>query len=148
LSKDYAISLNGQADYGHGYGGDPLPVFKNFFAGGIGSVRGYDTSSLGPKDENGDPIGGNKRINGNAEFLFPIPGTGNDRSFRGFLFADGGNVFGPSDKISFANMRYSAGIGLNWLSPLGALRLSFGQPLNAKPGDNIQKLQFTIGSGF
>jgi outer membrane protein insertion porin family len=148
LTKDYSISLNGQADFGHGYGGDPLPVFKNFYAGGIGSVRGYDTSSLGPKDVNGDAIGGTKRLNGNAEFLFPIPGTGNDRSFRGFLFADGGNVFGPSEKLTFSAMRYSVGIGLNWLSPLGALRLSFGQPINAKPGDNIQKLQFTIGSGF
>ncbi len=148
VSKDYAFSLNGEFDYGHGYAGLPLPVFKNFFAGGIGSVRGYDTSSLGPRDINGDSIGGSKRINGNAEFLFPLPGTGNDRSFRGFLFADGGNVFGATDKVNFAAMRYSVGIGLNWQSPLGALRLSFAQPLNKKPGDNIQKIQFTIGSGF
>jgi outer membrane protein insertion porin family len=123
-------------------------VFKNFYAGGIGSVRGYDTSSLGPKDVNGDSIGGSKRVNANAEFLFPIPGSGNDKSFRAFLFVDGGNVFGPADPVTLARMRYSTGIGLNWLSPLGALKLSFGQPINAKPGDNIQKLQFTIGSGF
>jgi outer membrane protein insertion porin family len=148
IGKDYTLSLNGEADYGNGYGGQPLPVFKNFYAGGIGSVRAYDTSSLGPKDINGDSIGGTKRVNGNIEFAFPLPGTGNDKSFRAFLFADGGNVFGPSDRITFAAMRYSTGIGLNWLSPLGALKLSFGQPLNAKHGDNIQKLQFTIGSGF
>ncbi len=148
LSKDYTLSLNGEFDYGNGYSGQSLPIFKNFYSGGIGTVRGFETSSLGPKDINGDALGGPKKINGNAEVLFPIPGTGNDRTFRGFVFLDGGNVFAASEKITFGGLRYSTGIGLNWLSPLGALRLSLGFPLNAKPDDNIQKLQFTIGSGF
>jgi outer membrane protein insertion porin family len=148
LSKDYTLSLNGEVDYGNGYDGQALPIFKNFYSGGIGTVRGFETSSLGPKDIDGDALGGSKKINGNAELLFPIPGTGSDRTFRGFLFFDGGNVFAASDKISLGAMRYSTGVGLNWLSPLGALKLSLGIPLNAKPGDNIQKLQFTIGSGF
>ncbi len=148
LNKDYTLSLNGEADFGHGYGGETYPIFKNFYAGGIGSVRGFETSSLGPHDIYGDALGGSERVNANAELLFPIPGSGNDHSFRGFLFADGGNVFSPGERLGLVDMRYSVGIGLNWLSPLGALRLSFGQPLNEKPGDNIQKLQFTIGSGF
>lgn len=148
LNKDFTISLNEEADFAHGYGGSPVPVFKNFYAGGIGSVRGYDTSSLGPKDVNGDVVGGTKRFNANAELIFPIPGTGNDRSFRGFVFADGGQVWGQSLPGQDPAMRFSAGVGVNWLSPLGALRLSLGVPLNAKPGDNIQRLQFTIGSGF
>jgi len=148
ITDVYAWSVNEEADFGGGYGGKPLPIFKNFFAGGIGSVRGYDTSSLGPKDIDGDPIGGDKRFNANGEFLFPIPGAGTDKTFRGFVFVDGGNIFGLGEKVSLAAMRYSTGVGLNWISPFGALRLSYAVPLNAKPGDNIQHLQFTIGSGF
>ena len=100
ISNNYTLSLNGEVDYGRGYGGRPLPVFKNFYAGGIGSVRGYDTSSIGPRDLNGDPIGGAKRFNGNAELLFPLPGTGKDKAFRGFVFADTGGVFAEGVKIT------------------------------------------------
>ncbi len=166
LSKDFTLSVNGAFDIGGGYGGQSLPVFKDYYAGGIGTVRGYDTDSLGPKDINGDALGGARRVNLNTELLFPIPGSGNDRSFRAFVFADAGNVFdGPTNKATpeqlaayglssvpnnqiYGGLRYSTGIGLNWLSPLGALKLSLGIPLNSKPGDNIQRLQFTIGNSF
>ena len=156
IYKDYTLSLNGEVDYGSGYGGKTLPVFKNFYAGGIGSIRGYDTSSIGPRDVNGDPIGGARRFNGNAELLFPLPGTGNDRAFRGFTFFDFGNVYGEKKKIASlfgqtvasTGIKYSVGFGLNWLSPLGALRLSYAFPLKTKPGDKLQRLQFAIGNAF
>ena len=164
LSKDFTLSINGEFDYGNGYGGQGLPVFKDYYSGGIGSVRGFDTDSLGPKDVNGDALGGSKKVNLNAELIFPIPGSGTDRSFRAFVFADAGNVFGsPNDQATkaqladfgltslqpnFGGLRYSTGVGLNWLSPLGALKVSFGIPLNAKPGDNVQRIQFTIGNAF
>ena len=148
ISNNYTLSLNGEVDYGRGYGGRPLPVFKNFYAGGIGSVRGYDTSSIGPRDINGDPIGGAKRFNANAELLFPLPGTGKDRAFRGFVFGDTGGVYAEKQKITAGGIRYSVGFGINWLSPLGALRLSYGVPLHSKPDDKLQRLQFNIGNSF
>jgi len=148
LSHDFTLSLNGEADLGRGFGGKPYPIFKNYYAGGIGSVRGFDSSSLGPRDINGNPIGGTTRINANAEMLFPIPGTGTDRSFRGFAFFDTGNVYGENQPITAHELRASYGVGLNWLSPIGALRLSFGIPVRLKDTDHIQRLQFTIGNGF
>ena len=148
ISQNYTLSLNGEIDYGRGYGGRPLPVFKNFYAGGIGSVRGYDTSSIGPRDINGDPIGGAKRFNGNVELLFPLPGTGKDRAFRGFVFADTGGVYAEGRKITADGIRYAVGFGVNWLSPLGALRLSYALPLHTRPDDKLQRLQFNIGNGF
>ena len=155
INKDYTLSFNGEIDYGHGYGGKPLPVFKNFYGGGIGSIRGYEISSIGPRDVNGDPIGGAKRFNLNVELLFPLPGTGNDRAFRGFTFFDTGNVYPESRRtidqtpgINGSGIKYSVGFGINWLSPLGALKLSYAFPLRTKPTDRLQRLQFTIGSGF
>jgi outer membrane protein insertion porin family len=170
ISDNYTLSLNGEADYGRGFDGKPLPVFKNFYAGGIGSIRGYETSSIGPRDINGDPIGGAKRFNLNAELLFPLPGTGKDRAFRGFIFADMGGVYAEKAKITagetFASttstdsftglttttthavgsgIKYSVGFGINWLSPLGSLKLSYAIPLRTKPDDKLQRLQFNIG---
>jgi hypothetical protein len=82
LIKDVVLALNGEFGYGDGYGGKPFPFYKSYYAGGVNSVRGYDTSTLGPRDEHGDPIGGNRRIVGNAELLFPFPGLSKDKSVR------------------------------------------------------------------
>lgn len=148
LSANYTLSLNGEFDYARGLDGKPLPVFKNFYAGGIGSVRGFDTSSLGPRDINGDPIGGAKRFNANVELLFPLPGTGKDRAFRGFFFGDTGGVYAEKQPITASGIRYSVGFGINWLSPLGALRISYAIPLHTFPDDKLQRIQFNIGNGF
>ena len=147
LSKDYTLALNGLIGYGDTFNNKLFPVFKNFFAGGIGSVRAYGPSTLGKRDEiDGYATGGNTTATFSAEFLFPLAGTGNDRSIRTFLFLDGGNVW--IDKYDFSELRYSTGVGLNWLSPIGPLKLSLGWPLNRKPGDKIQRVQFQIGTGF
>jgi outer membrane protein insertion porin family len=148
ISQNYTLSLNGEFDYARGFDGKPLPVFKNYYGGGIGSVRGFETASLGPRDFNGDPIGGAKKFNANVELLFPLPGTGKDRAFRGFVFGDTGGVFAEKQKITAAGIRYSVGFGVNWLSPLGALRVSYGLPLHTSPDDKLQRLQFNIGNGF
>ena len=148
LNRDFTLMGNGDVGVGRGYGGRPLPIFKNYYAGGIGSVRGYDTSTLGPRDANGDPIGGATRVNVNAELQFPIPGSGLDRTFRGFVFVDGGNVYAENAKIAFGDFRYATGVGLAWISPIGALKLSLAFPIKDQPGDRLQRFQFTIGSGF
>ncbi len=143
------LALKGQFDYGRAIGSKPYPVFKNFYAGGIGSVRGYEGSSL-QVDPIGDedPEGGQARLIFNAELQFPFPGSGPDRTLRWFTFVDGGNVFKKDEKINAGDLRYSAGVGISWISPIGPLKLSFGKPLNAKEGDQEQAFQFQLGTGF
>ncbi len=148
LSKDYTLAFNGDVSAGRAFGGKEYPLFKNFYAGGIGSVRGFAQSSLGPRDAVDDvALGGQTRLVGSAEFIFPLPGTGNDRSFRSFVFFDAGNVF-PTGSIDLGDLRYSIGLGLNWASPVGPMKLSFGFPINKKEGDRSQRIQFQLGTGF
>ena len=146
LTKDYTIGLYGSVAKGWALGDTLYPIFKNYYAGGIGSVRGFEPASLGPRDNDGFPRGGQSKLVGSAEFLFPLPGAGNDQQVRLFAFLDVGNVF--PDTIRFEDLRASAGIGLNWLSPLGPLKLSVGYPVNKEPGDRTQRFQFQIGTGF
>ncbi|MEW6021805.1 MAG: outer membrane protein assembly factor BamA [Pseudomonadota bacterium] len=149
LTTWMTLALRGEFDYGKGIGGKEYPVFKNFYAGGIGSVRGYESSTLGVVDPvYGDAIGGSKRLIGNAELQFPFPGSSKDRSLRWFVFADGGQVFQEKSPIRLQQLRYSAGLGLSWISPVGPLRLSFAKPLNDKPGDQLERFQFQMGTGF
>ncbi len=148
LSSTYTLFLNGEIGAADGFGGKPLPFYKNYYAGGVTSVRGYDSYSLGPRDSLDSILGGNKRLVGNAEVLFPMPGSGVDRSMRLSVFFDGGQVYGADEKIRLSELRYSAGLAFIWNSPLGPLRLSYGKPLNAKPGDKIQHMQFQFGQVF
>lgn len=143
------LALNGELNYGRGLGGKPYPIFKNLYAGGIGSVRGYQGGSLGDdKDQYQDSMGGASRVLANVELQFPFPGSGKDRTLRWFTFVDAGNVFKEKAPIKLNELRYSAGIGLSWISPVGPLKLSFGRPLNAKDGDKKESFQFQIGTGF
>jgi len=148
LSKDYTLALNGDIGVGRSFGDRTYPLFKNFYAGGIGTVRGFAQSSLGPRDPvDNVPLGGQTRIVGSAEFIFPLPGTGNDRSFRSFVFLDVGNVYQLGD-IRLSDLRASTGIGLNWASPIGPMKISVGIPVRQKDGDKAQRIQFQVGSGF
>jgi len=132
-----------------GLGGKPLPFFKNFYAGGPGSVRGYRPYSLGPQDPQGNALGGSRRLVASAEILFPVPGAEQDKSLRMAAFIDGGQVYGRDEKVSLAELRFSAGLALSWASPFGPLRISLGNPLNEKKGiDRAQRLQLTIGTGI
>jgi outer membrane protein insertion porin family len=146
LTKTFTFLAAGELGWAGGFAGKPLPFFKNFFGGGPGSVRGYRPFSLGPQDEFGNSLGGNRKAIGNLELLFPMPGAAQDPSLRLAAFIDGGNVF--QDHFSFSENRYSAGVAFFWSSPFGPLRLSFAQPLNPRPEDSIQRLQFTFGTGF
>ncbi|MBY4869544.1 outer membrane protein assembly factor BamA [Burkholderia sp. Bp9017] len=148
--RGLVLGMNFQAGYGNGLGGQPYPIFKNYFAGGIGSVRGYEPSSLGPRDATtGDPIGGSKMVVGNVEMTVPLPGTGYDRTLRVFTFVDGGNVWGTEGNSVGANgLRYSYGLGLEWISPIGPLKIDYALPIVRHAGDQYQKFQFQIGTSF
>jgi outer membrane protein insertion porin family len=142
------LSLNAEIGAGGGYGGKPLPFFKNFYAGGVDSVRGFQASSLGPRDANGDVVGGNKRFVGNIELLFPLPGVKAEKSVRLSTFLDFGNVYGGREKITFRDMRASAGVAVSWYSPVGPLKFSLAKPIRQEPGDRVERFQFLLGRAF
>ncbi|MBC7604874.1 MAG: outer membrane protein assembly factor BamA [Ramlibacter sp.] len=148
LSKQFTLAFNVEGGYGKGLSGQPFPVFKNFYSGGLGSVRGFDQGTIGPRDVTGSVIGGTKKITLNAEVIAPFPGAGNDKSLRVFGFVDVGNVYGEGEKFSASTLRASTGLGLSWISPVGPLRFAIAQPFRKFPGDRIQKLQFQIGTSF
>jgi outer membrane protein insertion porin family len=148
LNKQYSLAFNADFGWGKGLSGQPYPVFKNYFGGGLGSVRGYDQGTLGPRDITGAYIGGAKKAVLNNEIVAPFPGAGNDRTFRIFGFFDVGNVYGEHEKMSFKDMRMSTGVGLRWISPMGPLSFSWAQAKRLQPGDRISKLQFQIGTAF
>lgn len=157
VGRDYALMLNGEFGWGSGYGGKSLPFYKNFYAGGIGSVRGFEQSSLGPKVINEgeeDSLGGTRKLVGNAEFFFPLPGAGIDKSFRMSAFLDAGYVWGKDgdtnkeQPMRLSDLRYSTGLSFTWSSPLGPLNFSLGFPLKKKEEDKTQKFQFQLGTGF
>jgi outer membrane protein insertion porin family len=142
------LGLNGELGLGKGLGGRPFPIFKNFYGGGLGSVRTFEQNSFGVVDPTGAFIGGSKRLNLNAEVYVPVPGTGNDRSLRVFGFMDAGNVWGEEEKVSASSLKASVGVGLSWVSPVGPLKLSWGNPVRSTSKDRIQKFQFQIGTAF
>ncbi len=148
ITRQFTFAVNGEIGYGKGLAGRPYPVFKNFYGGGLGTVRAFDQGSLGPPDVTGAYIGGNRRLNLNSELYVPVPGAGNDRTLRVFGYFDIGNVWGESEKITADSLRASTGIGLSWISPVGPLKLSYGTPIRKRPNDRIERLQFQIGTAF
>jgi outer membrane protein insertion porin family len=148
ITRGFTFGVNAEVGYGSGLGGKPYPIFKNFYGGGLGTVRGFEQGSLGPVDVTGAYIGGNRRFNLNNELYVPVPGANLDRTLRLFVYADAGNVWGENEKLTLDGIRVSAGAGLSWISPVGPLKLSYGTPINKKPQDRIQRLQFQIGTAF
>lgn len=151
IYKDFTFMLNGEIGYADNYGSKNYPFFKNYFLGGVNSVRGYDNGSLGPRDVQPSTleefsVGGTRKLLGNAELFFPVPGMSDSKQFRMSAFVDAGNVFESS--YDFGDLRYSAGLGVSWISPFGPLKLIFAKPLNAKTGDDTQTIQFQFGQQF
>jgi len=149
LNKQFTLAFNGEIGWGQGLNGEEFPVIKNFYSGGLGSVRGFEQGSLGGRYSNSTvAIGGAKKLTLNGELITPFPGAGNDRTLRMFGFVDAGNVFQEKDAYSLQDLRASAGIGVSWISPVGPLRFALAQPLRRGPEDRIQRFQFQIGTAF
>lgn len=150
LTRKLVFSLNGQVGYGMGYGDtQKLPLYENYFAGGPSTIRGFKANTLGPRTTGGVDLalGGNLQLVGNAELLFPPPFD--LESVRLAAFFDAGNVYDTeSGNFQLSDLRYSAGMGASWLSPLGALTVSFAFPLNKQSGDETQAFQFNFGTTF
>jgi len=148
LDRRFTLGLNADLGWGKGLSGQSYPVIKNFYAGGLGSVRGFEQGSLGERYPNGTAKGGAKKINLNAEMITPFPGAGNDRTLRMFGFVDAGNVFGDNAPMRLQDLRASTGLGVSWISPVGPLRFALARPLRREAQDRIQTFQFQIGTAF
>jgi outer membrane protein insertion porin family len=164
FAKYFTISLNGEAGIAGTYTGGIYPFFKNFYAGGVSSVRGFDTSSLGPHGTqlvngvNEDfAIGGTRRVVGNVEVYSPVPYLWDNKQFRLSAFVDAGTVWGGGGDTANTPgtcngasdcLRYSTGAAISWQSPFGPLKLVYAMPLNDKSGDHVENIQFQLGTGF
>jgi outer membrane protein insertion porin family len=176
ITDYFTLNVSGNANYGNGYGKtNKLPFFLNYYAGGWGSVRGYQDSDLGPHDllcksslcspaaniMEGNAIGGNLLLDGSVDVIFPVPFVDSD-SMRFSVFLDAGNVYDTYSVKSwenhngnptpthptFNNLRYSAGVAFNWLSPIGSIGFSLAKPISQHPGDNAQMFAFNMGQSF
>jgi outer membrane protein insertion porin family len=158
ITKDLTVMLNGQFGYANSYGGKEFPFFKNYYVGGVNSVRGYAQGSIGPvcivgSSECGSAtsnmfMGGNKQIIGNAELFMPVPFIKNNNQFRLSAFIDAGNVYTMDQSINFGDLRYSAGMGVLWVSPFGPLKLVYAKPFNNQITDKTESIQFQMGQQF
>jgi len=152
LSKKYTFAFNADVGWGQGLNGQSFPLLKNYYVGGLGSVRGFERNTLGPPASTTNAVtfypGGPKKLVFNAEFITPFPGAGNDKTLRLFGFTDAGRAFGANEDVSLDKLSVSAGVGLSWISPMGPLRFSYATPIVQQTGDRIQRLQFQIGTSF
>lgn len=176
LTSAFTLRLRTELSYGDGYGStDVLPFYENFFAGGFGSIRGFERSTLGPRSTNptefsngspiapgffrdteGDPFGGNALIEMSAEIIFPLPFVDDNRQFRPVLFVDAGNVFNTDCPdvaincfgVSKDNFRYSVGVGVTWLTGLGPMTFGYSKPFNTQGFDEEESFQFELGQTF
>ncbi|MEY4253977.1 MAG: hypothetical protein RLZZ566_1447 [Pseudomonadota bacterium] len=153
LGRKYTFALNAELGLGGSFAGRDYPVFKNFYSGGLGSVRGFQQNSLQTDTTytryDGDySTGGSKKILLNTEFLMPFPGVGTDKTLRLYTFLDVGNIYTADESIDLGQLRSSTGVGLSWISPVGPLRLAVAKPLKKFDDDRIQSFQFQIGTSF
>jgi len=151
LSKKITLALNGELSMGAATTDKPYPLFKNYYSGGLGSVRGFEQGSLTTGSQRAlgaVSTGGAKKLTLNAEVLSPLPGGGNDRTLRMYAFADAGGIYAADEAIALGDLRSSFGVGISWISPVGPLRLAVARPISKFDGDKMQSLQFQIGTSF
>ena len=160
VTKDLTVMLNGQFGYANSYGGKEFPFYKNFYVGGVNTVRGYAQGSIGPVCLVGDTscgsntstsnmfMGGNKQIVMNAELFMPVPFIKNNNQFRLSAFIDAGNVYSMDQSVVIGDLRYSAGMGVLWVSPFGPLKLVYAVPFNNQSSDKTESIQFQMGQQF
>ena len=159
-SQNWILRTRTEIGYGDGYGDRTvMPFYEHYYSGGFGSVRGFRANSLGPQETRRvtstdrselDPFGGNLLTEAGVELILPTPFAGDTRSMRTSIFLDGGQVFDTDRDFSptLGEIRFSAGIGFQWITAVGPLAFSLAKPLNDKPGDDTQVFQFSLGQTF
>ncbi len=136
--------LRGRFGYASGIWGKELPLYERFYVGGIYTIRGLGWGEAGPRDpESGEPIGGTTELLFNAEYIFPII---SELRLKGVVFFDAGNSY--EDFEDFGKLRYTAGVGVRWISPMGPIRIEWGYNLDPKPDEKSSRIEFTFGTFF
>ena len=165
LTRLFTLRLRTDLGYGGTFGGtETFPFYKHFYSGGMGSVRGYESNTLGPRttrspnDQFGepDPVGGNVLIEGSAEVLFPLPFVEDQRSLKAAMFVDAGNVFNTNCPdistycldLSEGELRYSAGVSITWITGFAPISFAIAYPFNRRDGDESEVFQFELGRTF
>ena len=165
LFNPFVLRLRANLGYGEAYGGtENFPFYKHFFGGGMGSVRGYESNSLGPRStpspqdqyNDPDPIGGNVLVELSAEVLFPLPFIEDQSQLKSVLFFDAGNVFNTNCPdvsvycldLDEGELRYSAGIAVTWITGFAPISFALAFPINDKQGDESESFQFELGKTF
>jgi outer membrane protein insertion porin family len=151
VSKTFTLMVSGEVGAINGYGKtSTVPFFDNYYVGGIGSVRGFESGTLGPKDDNDYSLGGTRKAVMSTELLFPFPGLRDNRSVRMSLFADAGSLWDPavSGSTAQSELRYSVGWALTWISPIGPMKFSYAIPMHKTSTDKLQRFQFQLGTVF
>ncbi len=164
LTQSFTLMINGELGYGDSYGssktnpvpgsdGERLgfPFWENYYSGGVRSVRGFRDNTLGPRLQSGNqdlPVGGALNVIGNVEFLFPTPFTKGADTIRLGAFFDIGNVYKDFDSFDAGELRYSTGLTMQWRAPVGPIVINLAYPLNAKDGDDVERIQFSFGNQF
>ncbi|MCK2185310.1 outer membrane protein assembly factor BamA [Halomonas getboli] len=169
--QTWSLKLHGEVGYADSIGNDPYPFYENFYSGGLGSVRGFTSNTLGQRttpptdssDNEDRTLGGNVLVEGGLELIFPMPFVEDKRSVQPSLFLDGGNTFltdcydvldedssnaSCNSGVDLGDLRYSVGLGVSWLTPVGPLTFSVAEPLNEEDGDDTQFFQFSLGQTF
>jgi outer membrane protein insertion porin family len=150
ITEGYTFLYNLEVDYGQPYGETTeLPPFERFYVGGSRSVRGFEANSIGnQRDSNGDPIGGDRSLVSNLELILPNPFSERSEELRFSAFIDAGFVWAPGEKLDLGELRYSAGVSMIWIAPIGLMRFSLAEALNPEPTDELSAFQFTLGTLF
>jgi outer membrane protein insertion porin family len=156
--ENWVLGFKTRAGYADSLEDKAFPFFRNFFAGGLSSVRGYADNSLGPRDGvTNDNLGGDILLTGGVELIFPIPFAEDATDWRTTLFVDAGNVYSSdcgtglvncSETIELGDLRVAAGLGVSWLTAIGPLSVSFAQAVNEQTGDETDAIQFALGRTF
>ncbi len=159
LAKSWTLFINGEAGIANGYGGQTLPFYKNFYAGGIGSIRGFASAGVGPRDTvcddyttqtncrlSNEHVGGTRRVIGSSELLFAMPSY--EKFVRLGVFADVGQVYAQGEPMSLKQLRKSVGVSFSWISPIGPLKFSIARPISKQEGDRTEPFQFQLGTTF
>ena len=156
--ENWVLGFKTRAGYADSLSSKAFPFFRNYFAGGLSTVRGYANNSLGPRDSaTNDNLGGDILLTGGAELIFPVPFVGEMKDWRTTVFVDAGNVYSSdcgtglincSETIELGDLRVSAGLGVSWFTPVGPLAVSFAQAINEQAGDTTESIQFALGRTF
>ncbi|OGW56432.1 MAG: outer membrane protein assembly factor BamA [Nitrospirae bacterium RBG_16_43_8] len=143
ITEETTLAFRGRYGQAKGMFNNPVPLYERFYVGGIYTVRGIGWGEAGPRDENGEVMGGTNQLIFNAEYIFPLV---SEMKFKGVIFFDAGRAFDSFKDIG--DVKFGSGIGFRWFSPIGPLRLEWGYNLNWKPGESKSKWEFTFGSAF